>query len=443
MVSPYTARGYGIFDEVKAQVQEPRRPVRVRPGEAQGAGRPQQERQTRSRRPASTRTPGCSARSSTCAATRRPRRTATACGRGCTISTSSASTCWNWPPACPTPRRSRRSTRSRRCRRRSASSATRRSTRSPGCSRTTGEFEGVYGSGKGGWFTDMFARRLRGRRPAARRSAGGRCNGSASGRRRTRASPSRWSSTSTTSSPAARCCCRRRTSTTRSTPPSVRAYREQRRADRSDRRRASPKSGFNLKSVFKDWIASDFYRADGLATAANDPKRRAELDDVGLVRMLVAGAGRAEGRRGLRRAVGPAERPDWRCSTAASTRRKSPSGPTDPSGAMGAIQRILANDVACKHVAARLRPPAGRAAAVPRHRAGRAAGRVGGSATRRSARRSSICTSASWAGTTPRTRRRSTARSSSSPAIVAGREGAEGHRQARERTRAGRAAPCR
>ena len=59
MVSPYTARGYGIFDEVKDQVQEPGRPVRVHPGEAQGAGRPEQATRTRSRRPASTRTPGC------------------------------------------------------------------------------------------------------------------------------------------------------------------------------------------------------------------------------------------------------------------------------------------------------------------------------------------------------------------------------------------------
>ena len=83
-------------------------------------------------------------------------------------------------------------------------------------------------------------RRLRGRGPAGRRSAGGRCSGSASARRRTRASPSRWSSTSTTSSPAARCCCRRRTSTTRSTPPSVGPTRSS--AARSRRSpRASPR----------------------------------------------------------------------------------------------------------------------------------------------------------------------------------------------------------
>jgi len=35
-----------------------------------------------------------------------------------------------------------------------------------------------------------------------------------------------------------------------------------------------------------DGLELDFYRADGLATATKDPKRRAELDDVGLVRML-------------------------------------------------------------------------------------------------------------------------------------------------------------
>ena len=49
---------------------------------------------------------------------------------------------------------------------------------------------------------------------------------------------------------------------------------------------------------------------------------------------------------------------------------------TDPSGAMGAIQRIMANDVACKHTLRDFAPQAGRAPAVPRHRAGRAARRV-------------------------------------------------------------------
>ena len=89
---------------------------------------------------------------------------------------------------------------------------------------------------------------------------------------------------------------------------------------------------------------------------------------------------------------------------------------TDPSGAMGAIQRILSNDVACKHTAARLRPPARRAPAVPRHRAGRPARRL------RRGRRGDppgdrrTCTSGSWAATTPPIPPRSSGRSSCSPA---------------------------
>ncbi len=46
------------------------------------------------------------------------------------------------------------------------------------------------------------------------------------------------------------------------------------------------KNGFNFKSAIKDWIASEFYRADGLATVTTKPDRRAELDDIGIVRML-------------------------------------------------------------------------------------------------------------------------------------------------------------
>ena len=108
-------------------------------------------------------------------------------------------------------------------------------------------------------------------RTCRRRSGGGRCSGSASARRRTRASPSRWSSTSTTSSPAARCCCRRRTSTTRSTPRSGGPTASSAAQIEAIAARFA-KTGFNLKSVFKDWVVSDFYRADGLATAVEGPE---------------------------------------------------------------------------------------------------------------------------------------------------------------------------
>ncbi|HYG76535.1 MAG TPA: hypothetical protein VEK08_16140, partial [Planctomycetota bacterium] len=64
-----------------------------------------------------------------------------------------------------------------------------------------------------------------------------------------------------------------------------RAYTEQRKQIETIALRFS-QNGFNFKEVLKDWIASDFYRADGLATADTNPARKAELDDIGLVRML-------------------------------------------------------------------------------------------------------------------------------------------------------------
>ena len=107
-------------------------------------------------------------------------------------------------------------------------------------------------------------------------------------------------------------------------------------------------ANFNLKSVFKDWGISDFYRADGLATAAASPQRRAELDDIGLVRLLApeqlerkvkAIFGQPWGRL-----EGPLEMLYGGIDSQEVTERA-----TDPSGAMGAIQRTLANDVACHH----------------------------------------------------------------------------------------------
>ncbi len=113
------------------------------------------------------------------------------------------------------------------------------------------------------------------------------------------------------------------------------------------------KNGFNLKNVFKDWIASDFYRADGLTSIAINPTREAELDDLGVVRMLapeqverklVAIFGKGWGRLhsndgGLGMLYGGIDSKEV-------TERAA-----DPSGAMGAIQRLLSNDVACKATA--------------------------------------------------------------------------------------------
>jgi hypothetical protein len=107
-------------------------------------------------------------------------------------------------------------------------------------------------------------------------------------------------------------------------------------------------ANFNLKSVFKDWAVSDFYRADGLATATANPERRAELDDIGLVRMLTP--------EQVERKVAAVFGEKWGrlngelamiyggIDSQEVTERAS-----DPSGAMGALMRTLANDVACKH----------------------------------------------------------------------------------------------
>lgn len=131
-----------------------------------------------------------------------------------------------------------------------------------------------------------------------------------------------------------------------------RAYQQQRRliAEIAERFAAED---FNLRSVFKALVLSDAYRVDGLTALAKHPHRRAELDDVGLVRLLtpeqlerkiVAVFGQAWGRlndRETRLAIlyGGID-------SKTVTERA-----LDPSGAMGAIQRIMSNEVACQNVA--------------------------------------------------------------------------------------------
>ena len=127
-----------------------------------------------------------------------------------------------------------------------------------------------------------------------------------------------------------------------------RAYQEQRKLiENIAVRFASYK--FNLKSVFKELIVSDFYRADGLATSISDPARRAELDDIGLVRLLAP--------EQVERKTGAVFGQPWgklRDQLAmlygGIDSKEVTERAADPSGAMGAIQRILANDIACRQV---------------------------------------------------------------------------------------------
>ncbi len=128
-----------------------------------------------------------------------------------------------------------------------------------------------------------------------------------------------------------------------------RAHRAQRREIEAIAGRFA-QSGFSFKGVVKDWVVSDFYRADGLATAAADPARLAELDDAGLVRMLAP--------EQVERKVGAVFGKPWGKLTEQMAMlyggidsKEVTERAADPSGAMGAIQRILANDVACRQTA--------------------------------------------------------------------------------------------
>lgn len=128
-----------------------------------------------------------------------------------------------------------------------------------------------------------------------------------------------------------------------------RAYHEQRRQTEAIAERFA-KSDFNFKSVLKELVVSDFYRADGLATMVSDPKRRAEMDDLGLVRMLAP--------EQVERKVAAVFGKPWGRLTEQMAMlyggidsKEVTERATDPSGAMGAIQRILANDVACRETA--------------------------------------------------------------------------------------------
>ena len=116
-------------------------------------------------------------------------------------------------------------------------------------------------------------------------------------------------------------------------------------------------SGFNLKAAFKAIVATDFYRADGIATVAQHPQRQAELDDIGIVRLvtpeqmerkLEAIFGKRWGRldEAYKILYGGID-------SITVTERNA-----EPSGAMGAIQRIMANDVACLNVGRDFHRPA-------------------------------------------------------------------------------------
>lgn len=207
-------------------------------------------------------------------------------------------------------------------------------------------FEGVYGRRKGGWYDDMFSAGFEGEKLEAKE--------------RWRAL--QWLGERTAKDPRFAVAMVEHVYyvlTGRKTllapkdlddplyPAKRRAYQEQRKQVEAIADRFS-KSNFNLKKVFKEWIVSDFYRADGISVALENPQRKAELEDIGVVRMLAP--------EQVERKVAAIFGQPWgklRDQLAilygGIDSKEVTERATDPSGAMGAIQRILANDVACKH----------------------------------------------------------------------------------------------
>lgn len=134
-----------------------------------------------------------------------------------------------------------------------------------------------------------------------------------------------------------------------------RAYLAQRDVIAGAAQRFSGES-YNLKAIFQSLALSPLYRADGLSDGSATAEQLAAWDDLGVVRMLgpeqlerkiVAVFGRPWGRLDGTYAVlyGGTDSKEV-------TQRL-----TEPSGAVGSLQRIMANDVACKNVAADFKLP--------------------------------------------------------------------------------------
>ncbi len=114
-------------------------------------------------------------------------------------------------------------------------------------------------------------------------------------------------------------------------------------------------SSFNFKGVFKAWIQSPFYRADGREATPAAPasaQRQAELADLGIARMLSPEQLERKVTAIFGKPWGKLKDKETALLYGGIDSKEVTERATDPSGAMGALQRIMANDVACKNVGA-------------------------------------------------------------------------------------------
>ncbi|MEZ6132660.1 MAG: hypothetical protein R3C59_28675 [Planctomycetaceae bacterium] len=130
------------------------------------------------------------------------------------------------------------------------------------------------------------------------------------------------------------------------------AYIEQRRVI-EDVAQHFREANFNLKVIFRQLVKSTFYQVDGDSIIDATPQRMAALHDVGIARLLTP--------EQLERRLAAVFGDHWGRLAQSDERfsilyggidsKSVTERGTDPSGAMGAIQRMMANDMACRHVA--------------------------------------------------------------------------------------------
>ncbi|MBA2662566.1 MAG: DUF1588 domain-containing protein [Bradymonadaceae bacterium] len=105
-------------------------------------------------------------------------------------------------------------------------------------------------------------------------------------------------------------------------------------------------ANYNLKDVFKALAVSPFYRAGAIEGPIVDPRRRAELDDLGGSKLLTP----EQLDRQLKAIFGRTFRPllmDFTILYGGINSSQITARLSEPSGSMGAIQRVIANDIVC------------------------------------------------------------------------------------------------
>ena len=130
--------------------------------------------------------------------------------------------------------------------------------------------------------------------------------------------------------------------------PRRRAYKMQ-RSEIAEVAKRFTQANFNLKVIFKELAKSPFYRADGLKAAVEHPHRKAELHDLGVTRLLAPEQLERKIEALFGKRWGKVEK-EMKILYGGINSQSVTERLSEPSGAMGAIQRIMANDVSCLHV---------------------------------------------------------------------------------------------